>query len=277
MAKKYTSDEILKMAVGLIPEDMDADLDFDGKITSSDARFSDRKESGLLPADNISLMAENVVNRIIRDTDAYSYDVSTDPLYGKYRNMYRQAGELSAEDLMGKASALTGGYGNSYASKIAASEKEKYNDLTLSKAEELEEKAYKRYSSQLDSLYALYNLLSDEDKRQEDKEKAALDFAVTASGLGDNSFIEALGIDPGDEDFRKLKEKAEFFADYGDYSLLEGLGVNVSALSEAEQREIAEFYAKYGDYSLLKKLGVNTSDRETEEYYDRLIKRMKTW
>lgn len=308
MAKKYTSDEILQMAVGLLPKDMEADYDLDGKITASDARYAERLDTGRLPMDTVGLMAENVVNRIIKEADSFSYDASSDPLYQQYKKQYEAQGSLAAEDIMGRASSLTGGYGNSYASKIAADKKAQYSELSAEKGEELEEKAYKRHQDSIDSLYSLYSLMTSEEKREEEKQKAALEFAVTASNMGDDSFIKALGIDPQDSDFKKLKEKAELAAKYGDYSGLEALGIDTSALSSsknqelaelfakygdysglkalgmdtsamtsAQKYELAELFAKYGDYSLLKELGVNTSDRETEEYYDRLLKKQKVW
>lgn len=46
---------------------------------------------------------------------AFSYDPYSDPLYGLYRDNYVNQGSMAMEDTMGKASQLTGGYGNSYA------------------------------------------------------------------------------------------------------------------------------------------------------------------
>ena len=276
MAKKYTSDEILKMAVGLIEKDLAADNDMDGKITSADARYQSRLESGLNPMGSVSLMAENIVNKIIRENSSYSYDVNSDKLYNQYKKMYEDMGERSAEDVMGLASSLTGGYGNSYALTAAAGEREKYNRLFAEKAGELEKEAYDRYKDSLSELYSLYNILTDEEKRQEEKEKAALDFALTAASKGDNSYLKELGIEVKEkEDLSALYEKAELFAKYKDYSLLEELGVDLSALDKDDLMELGEYYAKYGDYSILKGLGVDTSDREKEDYYDLLAKKLK--
>ena len=308
MAKKFKADEIIQMAVGLIPADMEADYNLDGKVTASDARYVMREDAGMLPLDTKSAMAENIVNRIVKESSSFSYDADSDPLFSQYKKQYERQGSLAAEDIMGRASAQTGGYGNSYASKIAADKMSEYSALTAEKAEELEEKAYKRHLDNIDSLYSLYSLMSDEEQKEADRQKAAIDFAVLASGMGDDSFIKALGIEPEDDDFQKLKERAELFAKYGDYSGLEALGIDTSSLKDSkrydyaellakygdysaleelgvdtsrltseEKRDIAQLFAKYGDYSLLKSLGVDTTDRETEEYYDRLIKKQKVW
>lgn len=277
MAKRYTSDEILQMAVGLLPKDMAADMDLDGKITASDARYEKRLETGKLPLDTPSQTAENIASRIIKENSSFSYDPEKDPLFSQYKKQYEREGARISEDIMGRASVLTGGYGNSYAGKIAADKMAEYSEMTADKSLELEERAYKKHLDNIDSLYSLYSLMSDEEKKEEDRKKAALDFAVLASGMGDDSFIKALGIEPEDDDFQKLKEFAELSAKYGDYSALEELGIDTSRLTQSEKYDLAELFAKYGDYSELEKLGVDTSDRRLEEYYDRLIKKQKVW
>ena len=273
MAKKYTSQEILDMAVGLIEKDLAADNDGDGNITAADARYQKRLDSGLLPLDNVSLMAESIVNKIIRDTDSYSYDVNSDRLYNEYKKMYGEMGDRAAEDAMGLASALTGGYGNSYALSQASREREKYNDKLSERAMELEKEAYSRHNDSLSSLYSLYELLTDAEKRQEEKEKAALDFALSAASKGDSSYLKELGIQP--DETEELIKRAELFAKYKDYSLLKELGVDLSALDKEELMELGEYYAKYGDYSILESLGVDTSDRELMQYYELLEKKLK--
>ena len=256
MAKKYSSDEIIRMAAGLIPEDMSADLDADGKITSADARYVFREENGKLPLDTPSLMTQNIANRIIKENSSFSYDPGADPLLSQYKKQYSEAGRRAAEDVMGRASTLTGGYGNSYGAKIASDKLSEYSALSAGKEEELEEKAYRRHKDKLDSLYSL---MTDEEKKEEDRKKAALDFAVLASGMGDDSFIRELGIEPEDDDFQKLKEFAELSAKYGDYSGLQELGIDTSRIDADRDYELARLFAQYGDYSGLQALGMDIS------------------
>ena len=277
MAKRYTTQEILDMAVGLIEKDMAADNNTDGKITADDARYQLRLDSGLLPLESESLMAENILNKIIKNTSEYSYDVNSDGLYSEYKKLYEQQGKRAAEDAMGLASALTGGYASSYAQAVSAAQRQKYDEMLIEKKSQLEENAYSRYEDSVDRLYSLYNVLSSADKTQTEKKKAALDFALTAFEMGDDSYLKALGIEADNDGFSSESDKAEFYAKYGDYSLLENLGVDISTLSKDELLELGEVYASYGDYSILRQLGIDTSNKETEDYYDRLIKKSKLW
>ena len=276
MAKKYTAQEIMDMAAGLITEDSAADLDLDGAVTSDDARYALRQSSGMKPLDTNALMAENVLNKIINTTGSFSYSPDTDELYSLYKKLYDTEGTRAAENVLGLASSLTGGYANSYGITLAKNQKDAYTDRLLEKGEELEERAYSRYLDSLDSLYSLHSLLTDTEKSDTEKKNAALQYALSAYSVGDRSFLEALGITADDSrEFDALSDKADFFAKYGDYSLLEELGVDLKTLNHDDLMELGEYFAKYGDYSILNSLGVNTDNRELEEYYDRLIKKYK--
>ena len=190
------------------------------------------------------LLAENILDDIISKSTKYSYDLKADPLYGYYKDMYSSKGQLLAKDVFGLASAMTGGYGNSYAAtaagKAAAQQQEKLSE----KAGELEEKAYERNKESISLLGDVLDRINENSDREKE---------------------EAL-----DE-----REKAKFLAQYGDYSGLERLGVDVSSLKERELADIAEIFAKYGDYSLLELLGVDTKNREKEDYYNRLLLQAK--
>lgn len=52
----------------------------------------------------------------IQNREKFTYDLNSDALYNQYKNQYMALGQLAMQDTMGQAAALTGGYGNSYAS-----------------------------------------------------------------------------------------------------------------------------------------------------------------
>lgn len=54
----------------------------------------------------------------IMGREQFSYDVGEDPLYQQYRDQYIRQGKIAMEDVMGQASAMTGGYTNSYAQSV---------------------------------------------------------------------------------------------------------------------------------------------------------------
>lgn len=52
----------------------------------------------------------------IMDRGEFKYDFNADPLYHQYKDQYMAGGKKAMQDTMAEAAALTGGYGNSYAS-----------------------------------------------------------------------------------------------------------------------------------------------------------------
>ena len=277
MAKKYSPQDILDMAAGLIEKDMAADLDADGKITSWDARYALREESGLPPTDSGSssgdknepsgtLMSKDILDKLINRTGSFSYDVSGDPLYRQYRDMYKAQGENEAEHIFGLAANLSGGWGNSYGLTAASDVLSRYAKKADDKAVELEEKARGRFNDETEMLYSLYELLSEreagEKKSQQEYADNFRELAFKAADIGDYSLLEGLGIDTsalkGDEEWKM----AELLAKYSDYSGLEKLGVDLSKLRYDEIKETAKLFAQYGDYTLLKLLGMDSSNKE---------------
>lgn len=292
--KTYKADDILKMSVNLIEKDLAADLDNDGKITANDAYIKGREESGLTSpvstssssssTDSSSVLAEDIIDRIIAQSGSYSYDVNSDPLYKQYSELYKNEGLLGAKDVFGLASSLTGGYGNSYGLSAAGSVMDSANEKTAAKAEELEQKAYDRHLDEIESMYDVLNMLYESQDRQTAEEdrsreikKDALDFALSAADSGDYYYLKKLGIDVEGLENKDLTERAKLLAEYGDYSGLAELGVDISALENDELKEMATLFAKYGDYSLLKLLGVDTTNRETLDRYNTLLLKSKIW
>lgn len=61
-----------------------------------------------------SAQIDELLNKVL-NRKAFTYDMNADPMYQQYKNNYVNLGLQAARDVTGAASALTGGYGNSYA------------------------------------------------------------------------------------------------------------------------------------------------------------------
>ena len=57
---------------------------------------------------------DDIMNRIM-NREQFNYDLNADALYQQYKDQYIHGGNLAMQDTMGQATAMTGGYGNSYA------------------------------------------------------------------------------------------------------------------------------------------------------------------
>lgn len=289
MSKKYTRQDILDMSVLRREPDLDADMDGDGKITAEDVRLA---PDGVEIPDPAETVSRSLLDRLMEEQD-YGYDYDADPLFQQYRDLYERAGSRAAENAYGLASAYTGGYGSSYAATAANDAYALYMDKLAEKGAELEQKAYDRGRDSRADLYRLYSAAKEQEDREyqrgrdekEDvfrdrelalKEQTAerdlqsdlIGFAFDAAGMGDASYLAALGVDPSSLLEKDAREKADFYAAYGDWSELEKLGVDVAALKEQREREKAAFYAKYGDVSGLASLGVDVSRLQKDQLFD---------
>ena len=97
--------------------------------------------------------------------EPFSYDYNADALYQQYKDQYIQQGQLARMDTMGKAAAMTGGYGNSYAQSVGQQAFNQYLGQLNSIMPELYGMAYDKYNQEgqdLLSKYSLYKGLSEE-------------------------------------------------------------------------------------------------------------------
>lgn len=114
-----------------------------------------------LYAQDIDRILKNILNR-----EEFDYKLSSDPLYEQYKELYLHNGKKAMMDAMGNASALTGGYGSSYAVTAGNQAYEEYltqlNDIAL----DLRDRAYDEYKDEnsrlLDDITLLRSLDGDD-------------------------------------------------------------------------------------------------------------------
>lgn len=108
---------------------------------------------------------DDIIQKIL-NREEFSYDLNGDALYQQYKDKYIQQGKMAMQDTMGQASAMTGGYGSSYASTAGnqayQASLENLNDIVP----ELYQMAYDRYNQQGQDMLNQYSLLSDDRATQ---------------------------------------------------------------------------------------------------------------
>ena len=107
----------------------------------------------------------NILNSIM-GRKSFSYDMSNDPFYNNYKQMYINAGKQAMGDTVGQMSALTGGYGNSWAATAGQQQYNEYLQKLNDRVPELQQMALDRYNAEGDLLNTQYNLLSDAYNRE---------------------------------------------------------------------------------------------------------------
>jgi hypothetical protein len=101
----------------------------------------------------------------IMNGEKFSYDMNGDALYHQYKDKFTQQGKLAMADTMGQASAMTGGYGNSYAQSVGQQayqgQLSQLNDIVP----ELAQMAYNRFRDGKQDLFNQYGMVADRENQ----------------------------------------------------------------------------------------------------------------
>ena len=111
--------------------------------------------------DNLNNLYNSIMNR-----GNFQYDPTADALYQNYKNLYQQNGQKAMRDTNAQASAMTGGYGNSYAAAAGNQAYQGYMQQLNAAIPQLEQQAYQRWQDEGNELYNRMNLTQGMDDRE---------------------------------------------------------------------------------------------------------------
>lgn len=109
-------------------------------------------------ADQLNEIYNKIMNR-----EDFKYDLNNDMLYKQYKDQYTNLAKMGMMDTMGQAAALTGGYGNSYASTAGNQAYQSYLTQLNDKIPELYQLALDQYNQEGEDLYNQYSLAQTAD------------------------------------------------------------------------------------------------------------------
>ena len=110
----------------------------------------------------------------------FRYDINEDMLYRQYAQQYTDQGRLAMEDAMGRAAALTGGYGSTYAQSVGQQTYDSYLQRLNEVIPELYDRRYQAWKDEGTQLERQYNLLGDLKDREAAAEAAAYEREIDA-------------------------------------------------------------------------------------------------
>ncbi|MBQ2989053.1 MAG: hypothetical protein IJD59_08115 [Clostridia bacterium] len=141
----------------------------------------------------------------------FSYDPTEDALYHQYRDRYIRDGRLAMNDAVGKASAMTGGYTNSYAQSVG---QQAYR-ASLGQLDEIVPELYRmaldRYTAQGEALNDRYDMLSEREKADYE---AYLD--SLSAYMKEKEYLTERFENERDADYGRYTEERDFA--YGSYT-----------------------------------------------------------
>lgn len=103
--------------------------------------------------EQLNALYDKIMNR-----GSFNYDLNGDLLYRQMADQYTQLGQQAMRDTMGQAAALTGGYGNSYATQAGNQAYQQYLTALNQQIPDLYDRAYNAYQDDMDWLLQQYQL-----------------------------------------------------------------------------------------------------------------------
>ena len=120
-----------------------------------------------------SQQLEDTYNQI-NNMGKFSYDMNNDAFYQQYAQRYADNAKLAMQDTVGQISALTGGYGNSYAATAGQAMSKQQMEGLNDRATELYQLALQQYNAESDRLNNLYSITANAYGMEQDRINAEI-------------------------------------------------------------------------------------------------------
>lgn len=111
--------------------------------------------------ESLNATIDKILNR-----EKFSYDMNADAFYQQAKDRYIQQGQQAMMDTIGQQSALTGGYGNSWAQTVGQQAYHGYLQGLNDKLLDFYGVARGAYDAETDDLYNQFNLYNDREKQE---------------------------------------------------------------------------------------------------------------
>ena len=120
--------------------------------------------------DDVQNMMDKILNR-----EKFSYDVDTDPLFQQALASAMNSGKQAMQDTIGQASALTGGYGSTYATSVGNQAYNSYVEGAYDDIAQYYQMALNQHQMEGDEMYRQLGMFTDADDREYNRNVAAYD------------------------------------------------------------------------------------------------------
>ena len=107
-------------------------------------------------SDDVRNMMDKILNR-----EKFSYDVDKDPLFQQALASAMNSGKTAMQDTIGQASALTGGYGSTYATSVGNQAYNSYIEDAYDNLPEYYQMARESYHMEGDEMYRKLGMYTD--------------------------------------------------------------------------------------------------------------------
>ncbi len=121
-------------------------------------------------SDQVRDMMDKIMNR-----EKFSYDVDNDPLFQQALASATNSGKQAMQDTIGQASALTGGYGSTYATSAGNQAYNSFIEDAYDNLPQYYQMALEAYQMEGDEMYRQFGVVSEMDDKEFNRNVAAYD------------------------------------------------------------------------------------------------------
>lgn len=121
-------------------------------------------------SDQVKEMVDKIMNR-----EKFSYDVDTDPLFQQALASAMNSGKQAMQDTIGQASALTGGYGSSYATTAGNQAYNAFIEDAYDNLPQYYQMALEAYQMEGEEIYRQFGMVSELDDKEFNRNVTAYD------------------------------------------------------------------------------------------------------
>lgn len=206
----------------------------------------------------------------LTNREKFKYDLNGDALYQQYKDQYVTQGKQAMMDTIGQASAMTGGYGNSYAATVGNQTYQGYLQQLNNKIPELYQLALEKYNSEGDQLAQTYGVLAQDRQTAYGEWGDKYNRLVGERDYSSNEYNNAYNRDYTTWNDNKTYDTSQYWNEYNT-----GYQAERDAIADAQwQKQFDEAKRQYDEQMALQKQKASYSssggggggiDEETEE------------
>jgi hypothetical protein len=161
-------------------------------LPQTNAQTSGGNSGGGLGGTSPYVQQLNTLYDQIMNRKPFQYDLNGDLLYQQMADQYTQLGRQASADAVGQAAALTGGYGNSYATQVGNQANQQYLTMLNQNIPELWDRAYQAYLNEGDQLLQQYELAAAHPGYLQALQPAGSGGGTRAADVDYNSILKAM-------------------------------------------------------------------------------------
>ena len=208
---------------------------------------------------------DDTMNKIL-NREKFSYDLNGDALYQQYKDKYIQQGKMAMGDAIGQASAMTGGYGNSYAQSVGQQMYQKELQNLNDVVPELWQMARDMYDREGQDLYNQFAMLGDRENMDYGRYRDSV-----ADFMTERDYLTGRYDSERDYDYSKYNNERDFA--YGKYSddrnLAYGQYADNKDIAYSEHRNAIEDALRREEFEYQQERD-RISDEQWQKQYDAL-------